>query len=212
MPMIESISDFLFQYKYIFRCFYGLLYYSFGISVFLHSRHFSRLVLAKSLPWLGGFGLLTAVYEWGNVFIPLHGQVQGVQNLTVFIILQQLILGLSLSSLFQFGIELLRPFSTQFRWVRLVPTFVIFVWLFGPFIIGFSLIPNLADWVSFTAGTAARFICIPASVIATVGLIHQQRRQIKPMKLPFMDVMTRIAAGGLAAYGFLAVFLAQNHF
>ncbi len=200
--MIESISDFLFQYKYIFRCFYGLLYYSFGISVFLHSRHFSRLVLAKSLPWLGGFGLLTAVYEWGNVFIPLHGQVQGVQNLTVFIILQQLILGLSLSSLFQFGIELLRPFSTQFRWVRLVPTFVIFVWLFGPFIIGFSLIPNLADWVSFTAGTAARFICIPASVIATVGLIHQQRRQIKPMKLPFMDVMTRIAAGGLAAYGF----------
>lgn len=199
--MIESLNTFLIQYKYIFKCFYGLLFYSFGFSIFLHSRRFSRLILAKSLPWLGGFGLLTAVYEWGNVFIPLFGQLQGVQNLTVFLILQQLILALSLGSLFQFGIELLRPFSTRYRWVRLMPTFVLLVWLFGPFIIGFSLIPKFSDWISFTAGTAARFICIPASVVSTVGLIHQQRRQIKPMKLPFMDVMTRIAAGGLAAYG-----------
>lgn len=199
--MIESLNDFLFQYKYVFKSLYGLLFYSFGLSVFLHSRHFSRLVLAKSLPWLGGFGILTALYEWGNVFIPLHGQVQGLHDQTIFFIFQQLILGLSLVSLFQFGIDMLRPFGTHFRWVRLVPTFVLILWLFGPFIIGFSLIPDIKDWISFTAGTAARFICIPASVVATVGLIHQQRRQIKPMKLPFMDVMTRCAAGGLAAYG-----------
>jgi len=200
--MMEFINSFLFEYKYSFKLLYGLLFYSFGMSVFLQSRKFSRLVLAKSLPWLGGFGILTALYEWLDVIIPLQSFVRAVDDHTVLIILQQLVLGLSLGALFQFGIELLRPFNAQYRWIRLVPTFVLLFWLFGPFIIGFSLIPNFADWVSFTAGTAARFICVPASVVATVGLIHQQRRQIKPMKLRSMDIMTRIAAGGLAAYGF----------
>jgi signal transduction histidine kinase len=200
--MIGSFNEFLLNNFYLFKCLYGLLYYSFGLSVFLHSRHFSRLILAKSLPWLGGFGLLTAIYEWGDVYIPLQAQVHQMHSPIVFLIFQQLILGLSLISLFQFGIELLRPFKTRFRWIRLIPTFVLLLWLFGPFIIGFSLISNLKDWVSFTSGTAARFICIPASVVSVVGLIHQQRRQIKPMKIPFIDTMTRLAAAGLAAYGF----------
>jgi signal transduction histidine kinase len=199
--MMEVINDFLYQYKYVSKLAYGLLFFSLGFSVFLHSRNFSRLILAKSLPWLGGFGLLTALYEWLEVVIPLQTLVHGLSDQTVLLIFQQLILGLSLGFLFQFGIELLRPFSAQYRWVRLVPTFILIIWLFGPFIIGFSLIPDIQDWVSFTAGTAARFICLPASVIATVGLIHQQRRQIKPMKLPFIDTMVRFAAGGLAAYG-----------
>ncbi|MDO9121182.1 MAG: hypothetical protein Q7U31_05305, partial [Anaerolineaceae bacterium] len=199
--MMEFINDFLFQYKYVSKLAYGLLFFSLGTTVFLHSRNFSRLILAKSLPWFGGFGLLTALYEWLEVVIPLQTLVHGSSDQTVLLIFQQLILGLSLGSLFQFGIELLRPFSAQYRWVRLVPTFILIIWLFGPFIIGFSLIPDIKDWVSFNSATAARFICLPASVIATVGLIYQQRRQIKPMKLPFIETMVRFAAGGLAAYG-----------
>jgi len=196
-----TVNGFLEQNQYILRFLYGLLFYSFGLSIFLHTRHHSRLILAKSLSWLGGFGLLTAIYEWGKIYIPLSTQFRGQQNLPLLLILHQLILALSLVSLFQFGIELLRPFEMRSRWVRLVPSFVFGLWLFGPFIIGFSLIPNLNDWVPFVSGTAARFICIPASVVSMVGLIRQQRRQIKPMKIPQIDVMVRYAAGALAAYG-----------
>lgn len=199
--MTGTALSFFDQHEYFLRFMYGLLYFSFGLSVFIHSRRFSRLILAKSLPWLGWFGLLTAVYEWGKIYITFSVEFRGQDFFVLFQILHQLILALSLVSLFQFGIELLRPFETRYRWVRLVPSFVFAIWLFGPFIIGFSLIPDIYDWVSFVSGTAARFICIPASVISVVGLIHQQRRQIKPMKIPHMDAITRLAAGALAAYG-----------
>lgn len=196
-----TVNAFLEQHQYFLRFMYGLLYFSFGLSVFIHSRRFSRLILAKSLPWLGGFGILTAVYEWGKIYIAFSMEYRSQDYFVLFQILHQLILALSLTSLFQFGIELLRPFEERLRWVRLVPSFVFGLWLFGPFIIGFSLIPDINDWVSFVSGTAARFICIPASVLSVVGLIHQQRRQIKPMKIPHMDTITRFAAGALAAYG-----------
>lgn len=196
-----AVNAFLEQHQYFLRFLYGLLFYSFGLSIFLHTRQHSRLILAKSLPWLGGFGLLTAVYEWGKIYLPFSAQFRVQQDLTIYLILHQLILALSLASLFQFGIELLRPFSMRYRWARLVPSLVFAVWLFGPFIIGFSLIPDINDWVSFVSGTAARFICIPASVVSVVGLIRQQRRQIKPMKIPHIDVTVRFAAGALAAYG-----------
>ncbi|MBA4384437.1 MAG: hypothetical protein C0410_06850, partial [Anaerolinea sp.] len=200
--MTGNAIPFLDQHESFLRFIYGLLYFSFGLSVFIHSRRFSRLILAKSLPWLGWFGVLTAVYEWGKIYIAFAVEFRGQENFVIFQILHQLILALSLVSLFQFGIDLLRPFEARYRWVRLVPSFVFGLWLFGPFIIGFSLITDIHDWVSFVAGTAARFICIPASVVSVVGLIHQQRRQIKPMKIPHMDAMTRFAAGALAAYGF----------
>lgn len=202
MQMTGTALQFFDQHESFLRFMYGLLYFSLGLSVFIHSRRFSRLILARSLPWLGGFGVLTAVYEWGKIYIAFSVEFRGQENFVIFQILHQLILALSLVSLFQFGIDLLRPFEARYRWVRLVPSFVFGLWLFGPFIIGFSLITDIHDWVSFVSGTAARFICIPASVVSVVGLIHQQRRQTKPMKIPHMDAMTRVAAGALAAYGF----------
>lgn len=202
--MTGTIGTFFEQNDYLFRVLYGLLYFSLGLSVLLHSRQFSRLILAKSLPWLGGFGLLLAFHEWGRVYLPYHIIRFGMQDQTMLMIFNQLWLALSMSSLFQFGIELLRPFDDRLRWVRLVPTFVLILWIFGPFIIGFSMISDINDWASFTAGTAARFICIPAAVVSTVGLIRQQRRQIKPMKLLKIDTMIRLAAGGLAGFGLFA--------
>jgi signal transduction histidine kinase len=74
------------------------------------------------------------------------------------------------------------------------------------------MIPDINDWISFTSGTAARFICIPASVVAVSGLIHQQRRQIKPMKLPKIDATIRWAAGALAAYGFFGGIFGPSSF
>jgi signal transduction histidine kinase len=149
---------------------------------------------------LGSFGIMHGFYEWGEVFIPLQTKISGEQYTTIFTILQMLFLTISFSFLFQFGIELLRPFSTRLRWIRLVPLFVFLVWLIGPFIIGFSLIPDLTEWTSLANACSRYMLCLPGSVISAIGLIRQQRRQIKPMRIPHIDKWMRVAAGAFAAY------------
>jgi hypothetical protein len=49
----------------------GQVFFVLGPAIALRSRSYSRLNLARSLPWLAGFGLLHALNEWGDLFIPM---------------------------------------------------------------------------------------------------------------------------------------------
>lgn len=210
--MTDNLLHWFIDYQPIVYYVYGLVFYTLGLSIMLQSRHYSRLTLAKSLPWLGGFGLTHAFYEWGEVFIPLQIQLEGAQYTAALTLIQLVFLALSFCALFQFGIEMLRPFSPRWRWVRLLPFALFIIWLVGPYMIGFSLIPDLQDWESFAIANARYFICAPACIISVIGLIHQQRTQIKPMKLPHIDSMIRVAAGALAAYGVLSGLIVTKTF
>lgn len=210
--MADNLITWLIDYRPIAYYVYGLVFFTLGMTITLQSRHYSRLTLAKSLPWLGAFGISHAFYEWGEVFIPLQIESEGPQLATVLTIIQIILLAISFSALFQFGIEMLRPFSPRWRWIRLVPFAVFILWLVGPFMIGFSLIPDLYKWDAFATANAHYFICAPGSLFSVIGLIHQQRAQIKPMKLPHIDNVIRVAAGSLAAYGVLSGLIVPKTF
>jgi signal transduction histidine kinase len=210
--MAEILNNWFNDYQPLVFYLYGLVFYTLGLTIMLQARQKSRLILAKSLPWLGAFGMIHGFFEWGDVFIPLQVQKLGSQYFTVFVLVQLIILAFSYFALFQFGIELLRPFNPRLSWVRFIPLGMFLLWLTGPFIIGFSFINDFTEWSTFSNVMARYLLCVPGSIFSVIGLIHQQRLQIKPLKLPQIDNVVRIGAGTLATYGVLSGLIVPKSF
>jgi signal transduction histidine kinase len=175
-----------------------------GMSVLVHGRDYSRLTLAKSLPWLGVFAIIQAAYQWGDIFIPPLLKIMGFEYEIILVALQLVILAISYAILYQFGVELHRPFAKGWHFAPVIPLVFFLIWLIGPFTIGFSLISDFREWNAFVNVFSRYWICLPATLTAVLGLIKQQRLQVKPMKLPRIDNMFRVAAGSLSAYGVLS--------
>lgn len=210
--MSEVLRTFYQNFAIPFWFVYGLVFYSLGLAILLQSRHFSRLTLAKSLPWFGAFGIVHASFEWGYFMSPIFLEIVGQQYYTVMVLIQQVLIAVAFFLLFQFGIELFRPFKPHLRWIRLVPTIIFFCWLIGPYVLGFTFIPKIEDWIPFAEACARYFICVPGSIVAVSGLIHQQRLQIKPLKLPIIDNVIRAAAGTLSTFGVLSGLIVPKSF
>jgi signal transduction histidine kinase len=191
--MAESLYTFVDVYRDFFRMIYGLLYFTVGLSVSLHSRHYSRLTLAKCLPWFGGFGFFIAIYNWGFIILPLVDNFSDPRAATFWHLVHYILQAFSYLLLFQFGIEMLRPNQEKWRWLRLLPTYFFAFWLVGPYIIGFSLISGIETWGNFINACSRYFLCLPAAALSVAGLIRQQRLQIKPLKLPKIDNVVRAA-------------------
>ncbi len=183
---------------------YGLVFFVLGIVVLLQTRTYSRLHLARSLPWLGWFGILHGFNEWGEIFIPIQVGMMGDHFFSIYDFIQHVLLAVSFASLFQFGIDLLRPSTKSWRWIRLIPMIVLITWAIGPFILGYIFTPNVEDWHGFAKATTRYMLCIPGSILSGIGLIRQVKSQIAPMKVARIGRMLYIAAGALFAYGFFA--------
>lgn len=183
---------------------YGLVFFILGIAILLQTRNYSRLRLARSLPWLGWFGILHGLYEWGEIFIPIQVSMMGEHYFSIYDFIQHILLAVSFAALFQFGIELLRPSSRAWRWIRLIPMIVLITWAVGPFILGYIFTPNVQDWHGFANALTRYMLCIPGSILSGIGLIRQAKSQIEPMKVARIGRMLYIAAGALFAYGFFA--------
>jgi signal transduction histidine kinase len=183
---------------------YGLVFFILGIAILLQTRSYSRLRLARNLPWLGWFGILHGMYEWGDIFIPLQMTTMGENYFPIFDFIQHTLLAFSFWSLFQFGIELLRPSSRAWRWIRLIPTMVLSVWLVGPMILGYIFTKDIHNWHLYGYAVTRYMLCFPGSILSGIGLIRQARIQIDPLKVPKIGLMFKIAAVALFAYAILA--------
>jgi signal transduction histidine kinase len=199
--MITFLREWFVNNSPLVQFFYGQVFFILGISVILQSRQYSRLNLARSLPWLAGFGILHGLYEWGDIFIPIQLATLDSAFGIVLDLIHQVVLAISFASLFQFGVELLRPYSPGWRWLRLLPTIILCAWLVGPFWLGFILIKDIQVWYS-VANTFARYLlCVPATIMTVVGLFVQVKVQIEPLKLPQIGKMLKLAATAIAIYG-----------
>ncbi len=199
--MVVAINNWFIANSPLFQFFYGQVFFIMGISVLFQTRQYSRLNLARSLPWLAGFGILHGLYEWGDIFIPIQVAAHGMVFESVLDSIHLFVQALSFGSLFQFGIELMRPYSTNWRWIRFLPGIVFLVWLIGPFGAGFIFITKLEDWHTF-ANTISRYmLCVPACIFSSIGMVRQVRIQIRQMNLPQINKMLFTSACALAFYG-----------
>lgn len=202
--MVEVLREWFSDNRPLVLFVYGQVFFILGISILLQSRQYSRLNLARSLPWLAGFGVLHGLYEWGDIFIPIQLEAMGTGFSIVLNFIHHIVLALSFASLFQFGIELLRPFSPKWSWIRYLPLATLAAWAIGPFWLGFVFIEDIQNWHGFATALTRYILCIPAAIVTVIGLFRQVKVQIEPMKIPHIGRMLKLAAGAIAAYGVLA--------
>ncbi len=183
---------------------YGLVFFVLGVVILLQTRSYSRLRLARDLPWLGWFGILHGFNEWGEIFIPIQVSSMGMQYFHIFDFIQHALLAISFWCLFQFGIELLRPSTRAWRWIRLIPTIVLAVWAIGPMILGYIFFRDIEAWHLFAYAVTRYMFCIPGSILAGIGLLRQTKLQIEPLHVPRIGTTLKIAAGTFFAYAFFA--------
>jgi signal transduction histidine kinase len=201
--MIPIFREWFIQNKPLVYFVYGQVFFILGLAISLRSRQYSRLNLARSLPWLAGFGFIHGLNEWGDLFMPLQRQFLSDPILSILSAAQHLFLGVSFALLMQFGVELLRPLPKNWHWLRLLPAGIFMLWLIGAFWFGLGLIQDVETWHT-TVDVLARYgLCLPASLVSAYGLLHQTRLQIQPLGLPRIGRMLQIAAGALAAYAIL---------
>ena len=152
--------------------FYGLAFFSMGLLVAIEGGRSSDERVRKALRPLAGFGLVHAAHEWTAMFgFITTTSGQSVSGILVFF--QLCTLAFSFLSLAAFGGFLLAKDEVAQRVSLLVPLGLEAVWVFGLMSIRDRYAPPsiyaAADvWTRYS-------LAIPASLLAAIGLIAQQR-------------------------------------
>ena len=202
--MVSQLREWLAVNRPLILFVYGQVFFVMGIAIVLQSRRYSRLELARSLPWLAAFGIMHGLNEWADLFIPIQAPFVSDAFVQLLRAVQSILLASSFACLMQFGVELLRPLPDRYRWVRLVPIGIMALWLVGPFWIGLQLAPDFTVWRAAADALARYFIGFPASVLAAYSLWRYSRLRIAPLNLPRIYRTLRVAGLALLAYAVLA--------
>ena len=210
--MVPIIREWIVANNPLIYFVYGLAFFVLGISIALQSRQYSRLRLARSLSWLAGFGILHALNEWADVFIPIQAEFLSEPIVMILHSIHYIVLALSFACLLQFGIELFRPLSIPLRWIRFLPMGMFFAWLIIPFAIGSRYVQDFDKWGGLVTSIARYGLCFPGAILSGIGLLRQARDQLEPMRIPHIDRTLRIAAGALFAYAIFSGLIVNPSF
>ena len=201
LPMVDALRNFFDLNDALVFFVYGQVFFVLGLAVALQSRRHSRLALARSLVWLSLFGIVHGLHEWGQFFIPIQTSYLSDGMLSILVLIQTILLGLSFAFLFQFGVELLRE---KWPWLGPIPLVVTLVWgIWSAAILLVGVLP-MGVWGQQHASISARYLIgFPAALVAAYGIRYQAKQQIKPLNLTQIYNMLRIAGYALVAYAFL---------
>lgn len=201
--MREDLQTFFATNEVIMYSVYGQVFFILGLAIVLQSRRYSRLLLARSLPWLSAFGLLHGLHEWGFVFIPVQATYLPEPFIRFLQAGQVVLLSLSFAALFQFGVASLRPLPGRWRLLQVLPAALLLVWGLWTFPLGLYLSTDLTQWHRDAAALARYLLGVPGGLVAAYALRRQARRHIAPLGLPHIVRTLRLAGLSLAAYALL---------
>jgi hypothetical protein len=103
---------------------YGLSFFAIGLAIALQSRRSSRLELARSLAWLAAFGITYSLFEWGELFSPVHEAYLTPKGVEALHGVHLIFLCVSFIFLMEFGVALLRPLGRG-EWLHQVTILVL---------------------------------------------------------------------------------------
>lgn len=174
--MVQHVRELFDANRVIVLFVYGQVFFVLGMAIALQSWHHSRLALARSLRWLAAFGIAHGLYEWGLIFIPIQAGYLAPPLVELLWTAHAALLALSFASLFQFGVESLRPLPGSWRLLRLLPCLMLvlwFGWAFGP---ALALAPTLDPWLATITVIARYTLGFPGALLAAIGLAQQARQ------------------------------------
>ncbi len=199
--MIEFLRTFFLANRIIILFVYGQVFFVLGLAIALQSWRHSRLRLARSLGWLAAFGLTHALYEWGDVFIPIQAGYLPAPAIELLHSLHVILLAVSFCCLFQCGVELLRPLPGRWRWLRVAPAVTLGLWIFWNWGPGVLLAPDIESWFDMANIMARYGIGFPGALLAAFGFWRHSRDMEANLHLPHMQRTLRIATLALLGYG-----------
>lgn len=202
--MIPLLREIFAANQTIILSVYGQVFFVLALAIALQSWRHSRLAMARNLQWLAVFGLTHALYEWGDVFIPIQAQYLPGPLIGFLRSLQSIMLAVSFACLFQFGVEALRPLPGRQRLLRVVPLAVLLIWIgwaFGP---ALAASGNVRAWNMDMMILARYTIGLPGALFAAYGLWHQAHQIATGMQMPHIRRALRVAALALVGYGIMA--------
>lgn len=201
--MVEFLRHLISVNMIIIQFTYGLAFFVLGLAIALQSRHSSRLDLARSLSWLAAFGFVHGFVEWGDLFIPLQAAYLSPEFVGSLQYLHLLLLGISFSCLFEFGVALLEPPKQQ-HWLHVAVAGVLAIWFFASFFPLRSLLADFQRWYNTSNALARYFIGLPGGLLAAYALRKHTFERIAPMNVPHIVRAMRTAGVSLAVYALAA--------
>ncbi len=181
----------------------GQVFFVMGMAILLQTRRYSRLALARGMPWLAAFGILHGVYQWGSLFTRWHQAHAAASVNTILDALQLLLLAASFAALFQFGVRLLQPLPPRFQWGGALPLVLLLAWLVFPFYIGLALGHDVHQWRTSAEIWARYGLGFPGAVVAALGLRRQAKLRLLPLEFPSIYNLLRVAGVALLGYAIL---------
>jgi signal transduction histidine kinase len=154
---------------------YGLAFFSMGLAILLEGGRASDPPLRHALRPLAAFGFLHGFNEWLEMFAIMgHLPAQG-PPLLAWQAFRLAVLAFSFLSLAAFGASLMAPDVRLRRLSLLVPLVLAAVWGFGLMAIRGRY--GSSDDLLVVADVWTRYsLAIPGSLLASAGLVAQQRR------------------------------------
>ncbi|MBW6472807.1 MAG: hypothetical protein K0B14_06760 [Anaerolineaceae bacterium] len=200
---MTPIAQFLELNRNLIQFFYGLVFFSLGLTTALQSRSYSRLELARSLKWLAVFGLIHGLCEWGELLILLQSANLNLETIFFWPAVQLLALGASFAALFMFGVSLtIRDLKR--RWLYAIPASIFVLW--GTTVYG-VLLPAIQDqevWRNIGNALARYFLSLPGGLLSALALHQYTRREIAPLNAPHIVRSLHTVKWILLAYALLS--------
>jgi signal transduction histidine kinase len=195
---MDSVRDFFIINRPIVLFVYGLCFFLMGLAIFLQSRRYSRLRLARDLNWLAAFGVLHGIHEWGAMFIPIQAAYTPRIFIDLLQTIQIVLLALSFVCLLMFGAVTL---ERQHIWLKKLVFGLAIVWGLV-FWLTFYLLPTVATWHLYSNVWARYLLALPGSLLAAHGLRYQAQTDIAPLDIGHIYRTLRVAGAALLAYAF----------
>ncbi len=192
--------DFFVLNRTIILFIYGQVFFVLGLAITWQSRRHSRLDLARSLGWLGAFGLTHGLHEWGDIFIPIQADYLSQAWGETLLLLQVCLLAFSFACLFQFGVETLGLLYPRLRWIQVLPAGLLIVWIIA-FLWTSQVLRRDAGQAVIYANVWARYLmAFPGSLLAAVGLVQQARQRLQTQEFSHIVRTFQVAGLALASY------------
>lgn len=179
---------------------YGQVFFILGLAIIWQSRRHSQLDLARSLGWLGIFGLTHGLHEWGDIFIPIQAEYLSQPWIESLRLAQVFLLAFSFACLFQFGAETLHPLYPRLRRIQVVPAGLLLVWTIA-LLWASEVHRRDASSLVLYANVWGRYLLgFPGALIAALGLRQQTRQRIQLQESAHIARVFYVASLALALY------------
>jgi signal transduction histidine kinase len=188
------------QNRIIILFIYGQVFFVLGLAITWQSRRHSHLDLARSLGWLGAFGLMHGLHEWGDIFIPIQAEYLSQAWVETLLTAQVCLLAFSFACLFQFGAETIRPLYPRMRAIQVVPAGLLIAWA-SAFLWRSQVTREGASHLILYANIWARYLmAVPGALLSGLALVQQTRGRLQAEEFAHTSRSFRVAGAALFLY------------